>query len=61
MHGNLGFIVNNHLRAEPKDNSGFLNHKFQTNMHYYYILQPDWCLLLLVNMQDSLHCKQGSL
>ena len=26
-----------------------------------YILQPDWSLLILVNMQDSLHCKQGML
>ena len=24
-----------------------------------YILQPDWPLLLLVNIQGSLHCKQG--
>ena len=26
-----------------------------------YILQPDWSLLLLVNIQGSLHCKLGSL
>ena len=30
-----------------------------------YILQPDWligpCCLLLVNIQSSLYCKQGSL
>ena len=23
-----------------------------------YILQPDWSLLLLVNIQGTLHCKQ---
>ena len=26
-----------------------------------YILQPDWSLLLLVNIRGSLHCKQGML
>ena len=26
-----------------------------------YILQPDWSLLLSLNTQSSLHCKQGSL
>ena len=25
------------------------------------ILQPEWPLLLLVNVQDSFHCKQGTL
>jgi len=30
-----------------------VNHKSQTNLHYADILQPDWSLLLLVNIQDS--------
>ena len=30
-----------------------LNHKSQSN-----ILQPDWSLLVLLNLQDSFHRKQ---
>ena len=43
----------------PRTRVVIVNHKSQTDMHY--ILQPDWSLLLLVNIQDSLYCKQGML
>ena len=46
---------NNHLTpgVEPEDKGNQIS--------LQYILQPDWTLLLLVNIQGSLHCKQGLL
>ena len=53
-----------------------VHHKSQTNRFMCYILKTEWSLLLLLNMQGSLHykrdmllvkiqvtlhCKQGSL
>ena len=46
---------NNHLTpgVEPEDKGN------QISLHY--ILQPNWSQFLLVNIQGSLHCKQGML
>ena len=48
-------MKNNHLTpgVEPEDKGN------QISLHY--ILQPDWTLLLLVNIKGSLHCKQNML
>ena len=56
MHSGLGFMVNNHLTS--RTSVFIVNNKSQTMC---YSLQPDCSLLLLVNIQASLHCKQGSL
>ena len=55
------FMVNNlpTPRVEPEDKSGYCNLYLLCIM--CNILQPDWSLLLLVNIKGSLHCKQGSM
>ena len=51
-------MVNDHLTlwAEPEDKGTVV-----IVTPDYHALQPNWSLLLLVNLKDSLHCKQGML
>ena len=53
MHGSLGFMINNcqTQRAELKEKGGYfstVNPRLTCVMDY--ILQPDWSLLLLLNI-----------
>ena len=59
IDSSLGFMVNNH----PTQGQGWLLYTINPRLTctMCYILQPDWSLLLLVNIQGSLHCKQGML
>ena len=49
MHGSLGFMVNNHPtpKAGPKNKGGYC----KPACILCCILQPDWSLLLLVNIE----------
>ena len=60
----MGVRVNNDptLRAGLEDKGESIITVYPRLSHIMcYLLQPDWSLLLLVNIQGSLHCKQGSL
>ena len=71
MHGSLGFMVNNHptLRAEPKEKGGYcidnrdsiLSTVIVNPRLYYHVLCGKSSLVVISNLQYSLHCKQGSL
>ena len=70
MHSSLGFMVNNHptLRAEPKEKGVYcidnrdsiLSMVIVNPRLYYHVLCGKSSLVVISNLQYSLHCKQGS-